>query len=206
MARPPSLVCGVGAGKLRHRCLPAAEGGEARGPSLKSWKAPGAAIFVFGCLRGGERFAAPTPTAPLRVVLGGRREPASWPPGGDPRLHLDRPASSLASLRADHLLNQLHAKYPNERPLEFRARTRNSEHRAARHPGVARRNGRTARGSLLPRPVVAIDDSTPRETARPQKKKKRLLPAGKRAAGPHLDPVLRCGGRLPGGVPVSPPS
>ena len=105
----------------------------------------GSSQFVFGGA-GGSRL--------LRVVWAGGCEPAFIAYGRDPRL-----TSIVGQLfgcdRAVHLLNQLHAKYPND-GLEFEPH-QDSEHRRYGTPEWCDVDGR---GSYI-QAVVAIDDTTP---------------------------------------------
>ncbi|HZF12912.1 MAG TPA: phytanoyl-CoA dioxygenase family protein, partial [Thermoanaerobaculia bacterium] len=90
----------------------------------------------------------------LRVVWAGGCEPAFLAAGCDVRL-TSIVGQLLGSSRADHLLNQLHAKYPHD-GLEFEPH-QDSEHRRYGTPEWRDVDGR---GSYV-QAVVAIDDSTP---------------------------------------------
>ncbi|HET9225151.1 MAG TPA: phytanoyl-CoA dioxygenase family protein [Thermoanaerobaculia bacterium] len=98
--------------------------------------------FVFG----GKRL--------LRVVWAGGCEPAFIANGRDPRL-TSIVGQLFDSDKAVHLLNQLHAKYPND-GLEFEPH-QDSEHRRYGTPEWRDVDGR---GSYI-QTVVAIDDTTP---------------------------------------------
>ncbi|HEX5759599.1 MAG TPA: phytanoyl-CoA dioxygenase family protein [Thermoanaerobaculia bacterium] len=89
----------------------------------------------------------------LRVVWAGGCEPALLACGRDPRL-TGVVGQLFGSGSAVHLLNQLHAKYPND-GLEFEPH-QDSEHRRYGTPEWRDRDGR---GSYV-QAVVAIDDST----------------------------------------------
>jgi ectoine hydroxylase-related dioxygenase (phytanoyl-CoA dioxygenase family) len=101
--------------------------------------------FVFGGSNGSRRL--------LRVVWAGGCEPAFLAYGRDPRLTAIV-GQLLGSSTAVHLLNQLHAKYPND-GLEFEPH-QDSEHRRYGTPEWRDVDGR---GSYV-QTVVAIDDST----------------------------------------------
>jgi len=90
----------------------------------------------------------------LRVVWAGGCEPAFLLNGRDPRLTAIV-AQLFDSDKAVHLLNQLHAKYPND-GLEFEPH-QDSEHRRYGTPEWQDVDGR---GSYI-QTVVAIDDTTP---------------------------------------------
>ncbi|HEX9943055.1 MAG TPA: phytanoyl-CoA dioxygenase family protein [Thermoanaerobaculia bacterium] len=90
----------------------------------------------------------------LRVVWAGGCEPAFLACGRDVRLTAIV-GQILGSTAAVHLLNQLHAKYPND-GLEFEPH-QDSEHRRYGTPEWRDVDGR---GSYV-QTVVAIDDSTP---------------------------------------------
>lgn len=102
--------------------------------------------FVFSGSNGSSRL--------LRVVWAGGCEPDFLACGRDPRLTAIV-AQLLGSPSAVHLLNQLHAKYPND-GLEFEPH-QDSEHRRY---GTAEWRDVDGRGSYV-QTVVAIDDSTP---------------------------------------------
>jgi len=102
--------------------------------------------FVFAGSNGSSRL--------LRVVWAGGCEPEFLTCGRDPRL-TSIVAQLLGSGTAVHLLNQLHAKYPND-GLEFEPH-QDSEHRRYGTPEWRDVDGR---GSYV-QTVVAIDDSTP---------------------------------------------
>jgi ectoine hydroxylase-related dioxygenase (phytanoyl-CoA dioxygenase family) len=102
--------------------------------------------FIFGGSNGSTRL--------LRVVWAGGCEPAFLDCGRDPRL-TSVVGQLLGSSTAFHLLNQLHAKYPND-GLEFEPH-QDSEHRRY---GTPEWNDVDGRGSYI-QTVVAIDDSTP---------------------------------------------
>ena len=102
--------------------------------------------FVFGGSNGSRRL--------LRVVWAGGCEPAFLACGRDVRL-TSVVGQLLGSATAVHLLNQLHAKYPND-GLEFEPH-QDSEHRRYGTPEWRDVDGR---GSYV-QAVVAIDDSTP---------------------------------------------
>jgi ectoine hydroxylase-related dioxygenase (phytanoyl-CoA dioxygenase family) len=102
--------------------------------------------FVFGGLNGSRRL--------LRVVWAGGCEPAFLACGRDVRLTAIV-GQLFGSATAVHLLNQLHAKYPND-GLEFEPH-QDSEHRRYGTPEWRDVDGR---GSYV-QAVVAIDDSTP---------------------------------------------
>ncbi|HKV13272.1 MAG TPA: phytanoyl-CoA dioxygenase family protein [Thermoanaerobaculia bacterium] len=89
----------------------------------------------------------------LRVVWAGGCEPAFLDCGRDPRLTAIV-GQLFGSEKAVHLLNQLHAKYPND-GLEFEPH-QDSEHRRYGTPEWRDVDGR---GSYI-QTVVAIDDST----------------------------------------------
>ncbi len=101
--------------------------------------------FVFGGTNGSRRL--------LRVVWAGGCEPAFLACGRDPRLTVVV-GQLFGSSQAVHLLNQLHAKYPND-GLEFEPH-QDSEHRRYGTPEWRDVNGR---GSYV-QTVVAIDDTT----------------------------------------------
>lgn len=90
----------------------------------------------------------------LRVVWAGGCEPGFLANGRDPRLTAIV-GQLFDSDRAVHLLNQLHAKYPND-GLEFEPH-QDSEHRRYGTPEWRDVDGR---GSYI-QTVVAIDDTTP---------------------------------------------
>lgn len=102
--------------------------------------------FVFGGENGSRRL--------LRVVWAGGCEPAFLTCGRDARL-TSVVGQILGSGSAVHLLNQLHAKYPND-GLEFEPH-QDSEHRRYGTPEWRDVDGR---GSYV-QAVVAIDDTTP---------------------------------------------
>lgn len=102
--------------------------------------------FVFGGSNGSRRL--------LRVVWAGGCEPAFLACGRDARL-TGVIGQLFGSASAVHLLNQLHAKYPND-GLEFEPH-QDSEHRRYGTPEWRDVDGR---GSYV-QTVVAIDDSTP---------------------------------------------
>ena len=102
--------------------------------------------FVFGGTNGSRRL--------LRVVWAGGCEPAFLACGRDARLTAVV-GQLFGSATAVHLLNQLHAKYPND-GLEFEPH-QDSEHRRYGTPEWRDVDGR---GSYI-QTVVAIDDSTP---------------------------------------------
>lgn len=102
--------------------------------------------FVFGGSNGSTRLQ--------RVVWAGGCEPAFLECGRDVRL-TSIVAQLFGSATAVHLLNQLHAKYPND-GLEFEPH-QDSEHRRYGTPEWRDVNGR---GSYI-QTVVAIDDTTP---------------------------------------------
>lgn len=102
--------------------------------------------FVFGGSNGSTRL--------LRVVWAGGCEPAFLACGRDVRL-TSIVGQLFGSTTAVHLLNQLHAKYPND-GLEFEPH-QDSEHRRYGTPEWRDVDGR---GSYI-QTVVAIDDSTP---------------------------------------------
>jgi ectoine hydroxylase-related dioxygenase (phytanoyl-CoA dioxygenase family) len=102
--------------------------------------------FVFGGSNGSTRL--------LRVVWAGGCEPAFLACGRDARL-TSIVGQLLGSSTAVQLLNQLHAKYPND-GLEFEPH-QDSEHRRYGTPEWSDVDGR---GSYV-QTVVAIDDSTP---------------------------------------------
>ncbi|HEX6903870.1 MAG TPA: phytanoyl-CoA dioxygenase family protein [Thermoanaerobaculia bacterium] len=101
--------------------------------------------FVFGGTNGSRRL--------LRVVWAGGCEPAFLACGRDPRLTAVV-GQLFDSSQAVHLLNQLHAKYPND-GLEFEPH-QDSEHRRYGTPEWRDVDGR---GSYI-QTVVAIDDTT----------------------------------------------
>jgi ectoine hydroxylase-related dioxygenase (phytanoyl-CoA dioxygenase family) len=101
--------------------------------------------FVFGGTNGSRRL--------LRVVWAGGCEPAFLSCGRDPRLTAVV-GQLFGSSQAVHLLNQLHAKYPND-GLEFEPH-QDSEHRRYGTPEWRDVDGR---GSYV-QTVVAIDDTT----------------------------------------------
>lgn len=101
--------------------------------------------FVFGGTNGSRRL--------LRVVWAGGCEPAFLACGRDPRLTAVV-GQLFDSSTAVHLLNQLHAKYPND-GLEFEPH-QDSEHRRYGTPEWHDVDGR---GSYV-QTVVAIDDTT----------------------------------------------
>lgn len=101
--------------------------------------------FVFGGSNGSARLQ--------RVVWAGGCEPAFLDCGRDPRITAVV-GQLLGSDRAVHLLNQLHAKYPND-GLEFEPH-QDSEHRRYGTPEWRDVDGR---GSYV-QTVVAIDDTT----------------------------------------------
>jgi ectoine hydroxylase-related dioxygenase (phytanoyl-CoA dioxygenase family) len=102
--------------------------------------------FVFGGTNGTRRL--------LRVVWAGGCEPAFIANARDPRLTAIV-GQLFDSDKAVHLLNQLHAKYPND-GLEFEPH-QDSEHRRYGTPEWRDVDGR---GSYI-QSVVAIDDTTP---------------------------------------------
>jgi ectoine hydroxylase-related dioxygenase (phytanoyl-CoA dioxygenase family) len=102
--------------------------------------------FVFGGENGSRRL--------LRVVWAGGCEPAFLACGRDARL-TSVVGQLFGSGSAVHLLNQLHAKYPND-GLEFEPH-QDSEHRRYGTPEWRDVDGR---GSYI-QTVVAIDDTTP---------------------------------------------
>src|SRR6185295_1947755 len=102
--------------------------------------------FVFGGFNGSRRLQ--------RVVWAGGCEPALLDCGRDVRLTAIV-GQILGSATAVHLLNQLHAKYPND-GLEFEPH-QDSEHRRY---GTSEWRDVDGRGSYV-QAVVAIDDSTP---------------------------------------------
>ena len=106
----------------------------------------GGSQFVFGGANGSTRL--------LRVVWAGGCEPAFLACGRDARL-TSIVGQLLGSSTAVQLLNQLHAKYPND-GLEFEPH-QDSEHRRYGTPEWRDVDGR---GSYV-QTVVAIDDSTP---------------------------------------------
>lgn len=106
----------------------------------------GGSQFVFGGSNGSTRL--------LRVVWAGGCEPAFLACGRDARL-TSIVGQLLGSSTAVQLLNQLHAKYPND-GLEFEPH-QDSEHRRYGTPEWCDVDGR---GSYV-QTVVAIDDSTP---------------------------------------------
>lgn len=102
--------------------------------------------FVFGGSNGSARL--------LRVVWAGGCEPAFLACGREVRL-TSIVGQLLGSSTAVQLLNQLHAKYPND-GLEFEPH-QDSEHRRYGTPEWRDLDGR---GSYV-QTVIAIDDSTP---------------------------------------------
>lgn len=102
--------------------------------------------FVFGGSNGSTRL--------LRVVWAGGCEPSFLACGRDARL-TSIVGQLLGSSSAVQLLNQLHAKYPND-GLEFEPH-QDSEHRRYGTPEWCDVDGR---GSYV-QTVVAIDDTTP---------------------------------------------
>jgi ectoine hydroxylase-related dioxygenase (phytanoyl-CoA dioxygenase family) len=106
----------------------------------------GGSQFVFGGSNGSTRL--------LRVVWAGGCEPSFLACGRDARL-TSIVGQLLGSSTAVQLLNQLHAKYPND-GLEFEPH-QDSEHRRYGTPEWRDVDGR---GSYV-QTVVAIDDSTP---------------------------------------------
>ncbi len=102
--------------------------------------------FVFGGTNGSRRLS--------RVVWAGGCEPALLAVGRDVRLTAIV-GQILGSDTAVHLLNQLHAKYPND-GLEFEPH-QDSEHRRY---GTREWQDVDGRGSYV-QAVVAIDDTTP---------------------------------------------
>jgi ectoine hydroxylase-related dioxygenase (phytanoyl-CoA dioxygenase family) len=102
--------------------------------------------FVFAGANGSRRL--------LRVVWAGGCEPAFLACGRDLRL-TSIVGQLFGSAKAVHLLNQLHAKYPND-GLEFEPH-QDSEHRRYGTPEWRDVDGH---GSYI-QTVVAIDDSTP---------------------------------------------
>ncbi|HET9212131.1 MAG TPA: phytanoyl-CoA dioxygenase family protein [Thermoanaerobaculia bacterium] len=106
----------------------------------------GGSQFVFGGSNGSTRL--------LRVVWAGGCEPSFLVCGRDARL-TSVVGQLLGSSTAVQLLNQLHAKYPND-GLEFEPH-QDSEHRRYGTPEWRDVNGR---GSYV-QTVVAIDDTTP---------------------------------------------
>lgn len=123
--------------------------------------------FVFGGMKGSRRL--------LRVVWAGGCEPAFLLNGRDPRLTAIV-GQLFGSDRAVHLLNQLHAKYPND-GLEFEPH-QDSEHRRYGTPEWQDVDGR---GSYI-QTVVAIDDTTPDNGP--------LIFYPRTGQGGHLDPAL----------------
>lgn len=106
----------------------------------------GGSQFVFGGTNGSTRL--------LRVVWAGGCEPSFLACGRDARL-TSIVGQLLGSSTAVQLLNQLHAKYPND-GLEFEPH-QDSEHRRYGTPEWRDVDGR---GSYV-QTVVAIDDTTP---------------------------------------------
>lgn len=106
----------------------------------------GGSQFVFGGSNGSTRL--------LRVVWAGGCEPAFLACGRDARV-TSIVGQLLGSSTAVQLLNQLHAKYPND-GLEFEPH-QDSEHRRYGTPEWRDVDGR---GSYV-QTVVAIDDTTP---------------------------------------------
>jgi ectoine hydroxylase-related dioxygenase (phytanoyl-CoA dioxygenase family) len=106
----------------------------------------GGSQFVFGGSNGSTRL--------LRVVWAGGCEPSFLACGRDARL-TSIVGQLLGSSTAVQLLNQLHAKYPND-GLEFEPH-QDSEHRRYGTPEWRDVDGR---GSYV-QTVVAIDDTTP---------------------------------------------
>ncbi len=106
----------------------------------------GGSQFVFGGTNGSTRL--------LRVVWAGGCEPAFLACGRDARV-TSIVGQLLGSSTAVQLLNQLHAKYPND-GLEFEPH-QDSEHRRYGTPEWRDVDGR---GSYV-QTVVAIDDTTP---------------------------------------------
>ncbi len=106
----------------------------------------GGSQFVFGGANGSTRL--------LRVVWAGGCEPAFLACGRDARVTAIV-GQLLGSSTAVQLLNQLHAKYPND-GLEFEPH-QDSEHRRYGTPEWRDVDGR---GSYV-QTVVAIDDTTP---------------------------------------------
>jgi ectoine hydroxylase-related dioxygenase (phytanoyl-CoA dioxygenase family) len=123
--------------------------------------------FVFGGTNGSRRL--------LRVVWAGGCEPAFLANGRDPRLTAIV-GQLFGSDRAVHLLNQLHAKYPND-GLEFEPH-QDSEHRRYGTPEWQDVDGR---GSYV-QTVVAIDDTTPENGP--------LIFYPRTSLQGHLDPAL----------------
>ena len=103
---------------------------------------------------GGSQFVFGGPTRLLRVVWAGGCEPSFLACGRDARLTAIV-GQLLGSSTAVQLLNQLHAKYPND-GLEFEPH-QDSEHRRYGTPEWRDVDGR---GSYV-QTVVAIDDTTP---------------------------------------------
>lgn len=123
--------------------------------------------FVFGGANGNARL--------LRVVWAGGCEPDFLANGRDPRLTAIV-GRLFDSGKAVHLLNQLHAKYPND-GLEFEPH-QDSEHRRYGTPEWRDVDGR---GSYI-QTVVAIDDTTPDNGP--------LIFHPRTGQGGHLDPAL----------------
>lgn len=123
--------------------------------------------FVFGGTNGSRRL--------LRVVWAGGCEPDFIANGRDPRLTAIV-GQLFGSDKAVHLLNQLHAKYPND-GLEFEPH-QDSEHRRYGTPEWRDVDGR---GSYI-QTVVAIDDTTPENGP--------LIFYPRTGLQGHLDPAL----------------
>jgi ectoine hydroxylase-related dioxygenase (phytanoyl-CoA dioxygenase family) len=128
------------AGRELAAALPADDGGAAENKVEHA-----GSQFVFGGTNGSRRL--------LRVVWAGGCEPAFLACGRDPRLTAVV-GQLFGSPQAVHLLNQMHAKYPND-GLEFEPH-QDSEHRRYGTPEWRDVDGR---GSYI-QTVVAIDDTT----------------------------------------------
>jgi ectoine hydroxylase-related dioxygenase (phytanoyl-CoA dioxygenase family) len=140
----------------------------------------GGSQFVFGGSNGSTRL--------LRVVWAGGCEPSFLACGRDARLTAIV-GQLLGSSTAVQLLNQLHAKYPND-GLEFEPH-QDSEHRRYGTPEWRDVDGR---GSYV-QTVVAIDDTTPENGPL-------IFYPGSGRRG-HLDPAaVRRGYRDRPGVPA----
>ncbi len=138
MAAAAERVRAVGRGLAEERAEESGEAGEQKVEHAGSQ-------FVFGGSNGSRRL--------LRVVWAGGCEPELLACGRDPRLTAVV-GQLFGAGRAVHLLNQLHAKYPND-GLEFEPH-QDSEHRRYGTPEWRDVDGR---GSYV-QAVVAIDDST----------------------------------------------
>ncbi|HWN40669.1 MAG TPA: phytanoyl-CoA dioxygenase family protein [Thermoanaerobaculia bacterium] len=123
--------------------------------------------FVFGGANGTRRL--------VRVVWAGGCEPAFIANARDPRLTAII-GQLFDSDKAVHLLNQLHAKYPND-GLEFEPH-QDSEHRRYGTPEWRDVDGR---GSYI-QSVVAIDDTTPENGP--------LIFYPRTCLSGHLDPAM----------------